>query len=101
MEFSRTQIAAVIAIFGTTISPYLFFWQAAEEVEEINESGGTLLPTRLNINSMRGDVFAGMSSGVTVMFAIMVTAAATIGKNGSVQIWENLEFTQQEKEGKM
>jgi Mn2+/Fe2+ NRAMP family transporter len=35
---------------------------------------------------MRGDVFAGMSSGVTVMFAIMVTAAATIGKNGSVQI---------------
>ncbi len=86
MEFSRTQIAAVIAIFGTTISPYLFFWQAAEEVEEINESGGTLLPTRLNINSMRGDVFAGMSSGVTVMFAIMVTAAATIGKNGSVQI---------------
>ena len=86
MEFSRTQIAAVIAIFGTTISPYLFFWQAAEEVEEINESGGTLLPTRLNINSMRGDVIAGMSSGVTVMFAIMVTAAATIGKNGSVQI---------------
>ena len=86
MEFSRTQIAAVIAIFGTTISPYLFFWQAAEEVEEINESGGTLLPTRLNINSMRGDVVAGMSSGVTVMFAIMVTAAATIGKNGSVQI---------------
>ena len=86
MEFSRTQIAAVIAIFGTTISPYLFFWQAAEEVEEINESGGTLLPTRFNINSMRGDVIAGMSSGVTVMFAIMVTAAATIGKDGSVQI---------------
>ena len=86
MEFSRTQIAAVIAIFGTTISPYLFFWQAAEEVEEINESGGTLLPTRLNINSMRGDVVAGMTSGVTVMFAIMVTAAATIGKNGSIQI---------------
>ena len=86
MEFSRTQIAAVIAIFGTTISPYLFFWQAAEEVEEINESGGTLLPTRLNINSIRGDVVAGMTSGVTVMFAIMVTAAATIGKNGSIQI---------------
>ncbi len=86
MEFSRTQIAAVIAIFGTTISPYLFFWQAAEEVEEINESGGTLVPNRLNINSMRGDVVAGMTSGVTVMFAIMVTAAATIGKNGSIQI---------------
>lgn len=86
LEFSRTQIAAVIAIFGTTISPYLFFWQAAEEVEEINQTGTGSRPTRLDINAMRGDVVAGMSSGVTVMFAIMVTAAATIGSRGSVRI---------------
>ena len=86
LAFTRTELAAVIAIFGTTISPYLFFWQAGEELEEIAEEGGELLPTTEHISAMRGDVTAGMASGVTVMFAIMVTAAATIGAHGSVNI---------------
>ncbi len=86
MEFTRTRLAAIIAIFGTTISPYLFFWQASEEVEEIAESGEDPAPTPAHLNAMRGDVVAGMSSGVMVMFAIMVTAAATIGANGPVNV---------------
>lgn len=86
LEFTRTEIAAMIAIFGTTISPYLFFWQSGEEVEEIAASHGTLTPTPTHMRAMRGDVFAGMGSGVTVMFAIMVTAAATLGTHGGVRI---------------
>ena len=84
-DFTRTNIAAIIAIFGTTISPYLFFWQAGEEVEEINQNGG-LTPTPMHIASMRGDVGAGMFSGVAVMFAIMVTSASTIGADGPVTV---------------
>ena len=79
-------VAAIIALFGTTISPYLFFWQGAEEVEEITADGGVPTPTRGHMSAMRGDVVLGMGSGVTVMFAIMVTAAATIGADGPVTI---------------
>ena len=85
-SFTKSTIAAVIAIFGTTISPYLFFWQGAEEVEEITAGGGAPSPTRAHLAAMRGDVVFGMGSGVAVMFAIMVTAAATIGSGGPVTI---------------
>lgn len=85
-EFSRPQIAALIAIFGTTISPYLFFWQTAEEVEELNDGGHDGPPTRAQLTAMRGDVVAGMSSGVVAMFAIMVTAAATLHAEGITSI---------------
>lgn len=82
VSFDPPVIAAVIALFGTTISPYLFFWQGAEEVEEIVADGGVPSPTGEHMRAMRGDVVFGMGSGVLVMFAIMVTAAATIGKDG-------------------
>ena len=86
LEFARPQIAALIAIFGTTISPYLFFWQTAEEVEELNDGGHDGPPTRDQLMAMRGDVVAGMSSGVVAMFAIMVTAAATLHTEGITTI---------------
>ena len=86
LEFSRPQIAALIAIFGTTISPYLFFWQTAEEVEELNDGDHDGPPTRDQLMAMRGDVVAGMSSGVVAMFAIMVTAAATLHTEGITTI---------------
>lgn len=85
ITFNKTTIAALIALFGTTISPYLFFWQTSEEVEELNNDGertasdGDALG---HLRAMRGDVVAGMSSGVIVMFAIMVTSAATLGTAG-------------------
>jgi NRAMP (natural resistance-associated macrophage protein)-like metal ion transporter len=41
LSWTRTELAALIAILGTTISPYLFFWQTSEEVEELTESGET------------------------------------------------------------
>ena len=87
--FEKARVAAVIALFGTTISPYLFFWQTSEEVEELHEHGTTRLSPEHwggHLRAMRGDVFAGMFSGVFVMFAIMVTSATTLGKAGITTI---------------
>lgn len=83
INWSRTEIAALIALAGTTISPYLFFWQAAEEMEE-----GLHAPdiSDTHVHAMRGDIFAGMLSGVFVMFAIMTTTAATLFGTGITNI---------------
>jgi Mn2+/Fe2+ NRAMP family transporter len=81
--WNRFDIAAMIAIAGTTISPYLFFWQAAEEVEAI---GDTPDPSLSHIRAMRSDVLVGMFSGIFVMFAIMTTTAATLNANGITEI---------------
>jgi Mn2+/Fe2+ NRAMP family transporter len=80
----RASVAALLAVFGTTISPYLFFWQAAEEVEEQADHPDPA--DRGQLAAMRGDVAAGMGSGIGVMFAIMTTAAATLGAHGTVQV---------------
>jgi NRAMP (natural resistance-associated macrophage protein)-like metal ion transporter len=77
LAVDRTHLAALIAIFGTTISPYLFFWQAAEEMEENDETAESL--TRRHMRSVRLDVIAGATSGVLIMFAILVATAVTIG----------------------
>ena len=78
-------VEALVAIFGTTISPYLFLWQAGEEVEEVESKHITKVDAK-DIKAMRVDVFSGMSAGVLVMFAIMVTAGSTLGKDGVTQI---------------
>jgi Mn2+/Fe2+ NRAMP family transporter len=80
----RAGVAALLAVLGTTISPYLFFWQAAEEVEEQAEHPDPA--DRAPLAAMRGDVAAGMGSGVAVMFAVMTTAAVTLGAHGAVQV---------------
>ncbi len=91
MNFTKASFELLIALAGTTISPYLFFWQAAEEVEERHEpeveQGGT--PTEVaidHIQAMRGDVFSGMLTGVFIMFAIMATSAATLNATGIINI---------------
>ena len=76
----RASIGALIAVLGTTISPYLFFWQASEEVEE--EHAHHRAVDDSHVRAMRVDVVAGMFSAVAVMFAIMVAAAATLGAAG-------------------
>src|SRR5262249_41725952 len=86
----RAQLAALLAVFGTTVSPYLFFWQASEEVEEQrdhdqphpNGSG----PTEDQIRAMRVDVIGGMASACAIAFAIMVTSAATLHVHGITDI---------------
>lgn len=83
MGFSKAEIAALIALFGTTISPYLFFWQTSEEVEELHDHGATDgRDGSVSLRAMRGDVVSGIGSGVFIMFAIMTVSAATLGENG-------------------
>lgn len=84
IAFDRPALIALIAILGTTISPYLFFWQAAEEAEE--EAGKRIDVSRRHVHAMRGDGAAGMVSAVAVMFAIMAASAATLHTAGVSQI---------------
>ena len=84
-SFTSTTMIALIAIAGTTVSPYLFFWQASEEVEEREERPEAPLD-RPHVIAMRLDVWAGMLSGIVAMFAIMCTAAVTLGAKGSINI---------------
>lgn len=84
-EWSRLTFSMLIALAGTTISPYLFFWQSAEEVE-LSNARDDRQPTSEHIRAMRVDVGAGMFSGVFAMAAIMITAAATLHANGIVDV---------------
>jgi NRAMP (natural resistance-associated macrophage protein)-like metal ion transporter len=84
-DFSRLSFELLIALAGTTISPYLFFWQAAEEVEERKHFKQPAVRTT-DITAMRGDVFAGMFAGVFIMFSIMATAAATLNASGITKV---------------
>jgi NRAMP (natural resistance-associated macrophage protein)-like metal ion transporter len=91
IDFKKSSLELLIALAGTTISPYLFFWQAAEEVEERHEpeapKGGTKLEVaQEHVAAMRGDVFSGMLTGVFIMFAIMATSAATLNATGILNI---------------
>ena len=94
VHFDKLSLELLIALAGTTISPYLFFWQAAEEVEERkvrpeefdldgDHPGGVNVS---HVRAMRGDVFSGMLTGVFIMFAIMATSAATLNAQGITSI---------------
>lgn len=82
---SSASVEALVAIFGTTISPYLFIWQAGEEMEEVKARRISRVG-ETQLRAMRVDVFSGMTAGVVVMFAIMVTAGSTIGVRGATQV---------------
>ena len=73
--------AVVVAIFGTTISPYLFFWQASEEVEDMRATSGAVALTRdahdadSELRRIRWDTWSGMFySNITAYFIILATA---------------------------
>ena len=83
--WAKADIALLIAMAGTTISPYLFFWQSAEEVEASNAEGVTGAD-RGHMRAMRGDVAAGMLATVVVAGSILITAAATLNAHGIMDI---------------
>jgi NRAMP (natural resistance-associated macrophage protein)-like metal ion transporter len=91
-SFSKDEILIVTAILGTTISPYLFFWQTSQEVEEKIEKGQTSIVTRQNavtpaeISDMRVDVWSGMFLSNLVMFFIITACAATLNAVGITNI---------------
>ncbi len=91
MPHSRNQWATLVAILGTTISPYLFFWQASEEVEEEKSAGETSLAKRRGATQeqleMRNiDVGVGAFFSNMVMFFIILTTAITLNRHGITNI---------------
>jgi NRAMP (natural resistance-associated macrophage protein)-like metal ion transporter len=89
LELNKTYLALLVAVLGTTISPYLFFWQSAHRLEELRaepEGGDQPVPlkrrgkvdARNKERTARGDVFTGMAFSNAVMFAIIVATASTL-----------------------
>jgi NRAMP (natural resistance-associated macrophage protein)-like metal ion transporter len=90
VELSRAFFSLLVAILGTTISPYLFFWQAAQEVEEERAMGRGLEQRRgatlEELSACCTDVVAGMFSSNAIMFFIILTTAATLHSRGQTTI---------------
>jgi len=94
MEMSKAYLGLFIAVLGTTISPYLFFWQSAHRLEEMRDEpigGRRAVPLRLRQRDeaqqkermSRLDVFSGMLFSNVVMFSVIAATAATLGAHGS------------------
>jgi Mn2+/Fe2+ NRAMP family transporter len=73
----RAHLAGLIAVFGTTISPYVYFWQSAEEMEENDDTPDTVTPHHMR--TLRLDVLGGTVAAHIGMFAIMTATAVTLG----------------------
>ncbi len=90
MDLSGAAVTLVVAIFGTTISPYLFFWQAAQEVEDAAAAagGGRRNPasTGRQLRRIEFDTIAGMAFSNLIALAIIVSAAATLHPAGITHI---------------
>jgi NRAMP (natural resistance-associated macrophage protein)-like metal ion transporter len=91
MPHTRDEWATLVAILGTTISPYLFFWQASEEVEEEKLSGQSTLALRkgatiAELELRNIDVGVGAFFSNMVMFFIILTTALTLNRHGITHI---------------
>ena len=89
--FSKDTLLIITAVLGTTISPYLFFWQTSQEVEEQILEGKVTVAARHGTNDqevkdMRADVWVGMFFSNFVMFCIIAVCAATLHANGITTI---------------
>ena len=92
IEFKADYLTTVVALLGTTISPYLFFWQAEEEVEETKERPGAIPldrapeQARSEFRRIRIDTYIGMAFSNIVALFIIVTTAATLNAHGMTNI---------------
>ncbi len=93
-------IIAIVAVFGTTISPYLFFWQASQEVEEQRTADGEepLITApdqaRAQLRRIKIDTYIGMGFSNIVAFFIMLTAAVTLHLHGITDIETSAQAAQ-------
>jgi NRAMP (natural resistance-associated macrophage protein)-like metal ion transporter len=91
-DLSESAATTIVAIFGTTISPYLFFWQSAQEVEEVDQkrSSKPLLEAprqaKAALSRIRVDTIAGMLVSNLIAIAIMISTAATLHQAGKTNI---------------
>src|SRR5471032_3044727 len=91
MPRGRDGWATLVAILGTTISPYLFFWQASQEVEEEKKAGQLTLKARqgataTQIGDRKIDIGLGTLFSNIAMFFIIVTTASTLHAHGQTQL---------------
>ena len=99
-SFQADYVVAVVAVFGTTISPYLFFWQASQEVEEQRAAPGekplVKAPQQApgQLRRIALDTWVGMGFSNAVAFFIMLTAAVTLHRNGITDIQTSAQAAQ-------
>jgi len=91
LEITRDAATLIVAVFGTTISPYLFFWQSSEEVEEIQADGERPLiedpsGARDELQRIGWDTYAGMAYSNLIAFFIILSTAVTLHAAGITQI---------------
>jgi NRAMP (natural resistance-associated macrophage protein)-like metal ion transporter len=91
IEWTKEYLAVLVGILGTTISPYLFFWQAAQEVEEDRDHGKTTVAqrkgsTNKELRLAKRDVITGMLLSNLVMYFLILTTAATLNAHGMKDI---------------
>jgi Mn2+/Fe2+ NRAMP family transporter len=100
LHATRDYVTTVVAILGTTISPYLFFWQAAQEVEEIRrvpaDQALRVAPeqARRQLRRLRIDTVVGMAFSNVIAFFMIVATAATLHQHGA----HDIQTTQQAAE---
>ncbi|MFO1247755.1 MAG: divalent metal cation transporter [Alphaproteobacteria bacterium] len=91
-DLTESAATTIVAVFGTTISPYLFFWQSAQEVEEVDQKPEEhpLLEKPQEapeaISRIRVDTIAGMAASNLIAIAIMIATAATLHAHGITNI---------------
>ncbi len=85
IQFNKEYLAILVGILGTTISPYLFFWQASVEVEEMSVHKKLMVNKRI-IQEMEQDVDFGMGFSGFVMYFIILTTGTVLYKSGIHQI---------------
>lgn len=97
IEYSAAYFTAIVALLGTTISPYLFFWQAEEEVEDVKERKSAKPLARApdqagpEFRRIRIDTYVGMGLSNLVALFIMITTAATLHAHGITDIQTSSE----------
>jgi len=86
IKFDKDFIAIIVGILGTTISPYLFFWQASVEVEEMKHKKRHVMVNKKIIHEMNQDVDFGMTVSGFVMYFIILTTGTVLYQGGIHQI---------------
>ena len=92
VKLTSEALTVIVAVFGTTISPYLFFWQAAQEVEELNaDPAATALrldpaDARKHLHRIKFDTYFGMGFSNLIALFIIISCAATLHRNGITDI---------------
>jgi NRAMP (natural resistance-associated macrophage protein)-like metal ion transporter len=86
IKFDKDFLSILVALLGTTISPYLFFWQATMEAEDIAHSKRKIIVNKRVLDNMRTDVNIGMLLSNVVMFFIILTAGSVLFKAGITHI---------------